>query len=93
MGLRKLRVYNGPDNDAAGVSLLEQQLDPHGIKVPLGEILPILADAVSSDRTWLSDFAEDEDEGVTNSQRHFKQIFWERDWNNLNQEEKNIIKK
>ena len=60
MGLRKLRVYNGPDNDAAGVSLLEQQLDPHGIKVPLGEILPILADAVSSDRTWLSDFVEDE---------------------------------
>ena len=60
MGLRKLRVYNGPDNDAAGVSLLEQQLDPHGIKVPLGEILPILADAVSSDRTWLIDFAEDE---------------------------------
>ena len=56
MGLRKLRVYNGPDNDATGVSLLEQQLDPHSIKVPLGEILPILADAVSSDRTWLSDF-------------------------------------
>ncbi len=60
MGLRKLRVYNGPDNDATGVSLLEQQLDPHSIKVPLGEILPILADAVSSARTWLSDFAEDE---------------------------------
>ena len=46
MGLRKLRVYNGPENDAAGVSLLEQQLDPHSVKVPLGEILPILADAV-----------------------------------------------
>jgi hypothetical protein len=60
MGLRKLRVYNGPDNDTAGVSLLEQQLDPHSVKVPLGEILPILADAVSSDRTWLSDFDEDE---------------------------------
>ncbi len=60
MGLRKLRVYNGPENDATGVSLLEQQLDPHSIKVTLGEILPILADAVSSDRTWLSDFAEDE---------------------------------
>ena len=51
MGLRKLRVYNGPDNDVNGVSLLDQQLDPHSIKVPLGEILPILADAVSSDRT------------------------------------------
>ena len=30
------------------------------VKVTLGEILPILADAISSDRTWLSDFAEDE---------------------------------
>jgi hypothetical protein len=37
------------------------------------------------------EFAEDEDEGVTNSQRHFRQIFWERDWNNLNQEEKNML--
>jgi hypothetical protein len=60
MGLRKLRVYNGPENDAACVALLDQALDPHNVKVTLGEILPILADAVSSDRTWLSDFAEDE---------------------------------
>jgi len=26
----------------------------------LGEILPLLADAVASNRTWLSDFAADE---------------------------------
>jgi len=37
------------------------------------------------------EFAEDEDKGVTNSQRHFKEIFWERDWNNLNQEEKDML--
>ena len=60
MGLRKLRVYNGPENDTAGLALLDQPLDPHSVKVILGEILPILADAVSSDRTWLGDFAEDE---------------------------------
>ena len=60
MGLRKLRVYNGPDNDAACVALLDQPLDQHNVKVTLGEILPILADAVSSERTWLSDFAGDE---------------------------------
>lgn len=29
------------------------------------------------------EFAEDEDEGVTNSQRHFKEVFWERDWNDI----------
>ena len=60
MGLRKLRVYNGPENDAACVALLDQPLDPHNVKVTLAEILPILADAVSSERTWLSDFAGDE---------------------------------
>ena len=48
------------ENDAACVALLDQPLDPHNVKVTLGEILPILADAISSDRTWLSDFAEDE---------------------------------
>ena len=30
------------------------------MRVTLGEVLPILADAVASDRTWLSDFADDE---------------------------------
>ena len=30
------------------------------ISVPLTEVLPLLADAVRSDRTWLRDFADDE---------------------------------
>jgi hypothetical protein len=29
------------------------------------------------------EFAEDEDKDVTNSQQHFKNIFWERDWNDI----------
>jgi hypothetical protein len=28
--------------------------------VSLGEVLPLLADAVSSDRTWLTDFVDEE---------------------------------
>jgi hypothetical protein len=30
------------------------------VTVPLVEVLPLLADAVRSERTWLQDFAEDE---------------------------------
>jgi hypothetical protein len=30
------------------------------INVPLGDILPMLADAVQSNRTWLRDFEDDE---------------------------------
>jgi len=60
MGLRKLRVYNGPEVEQSGLSLLSEPLDPNTVKVSLGEILPMLADAVASDRTWLTDFEDDE---------------------------------
>lgn len=60
MGLRKLRVYTGPETDATGISLLQDSLDTNTVRVSLGEILPILADAVASHRTWLSDFETDE---------------------------------
>lgn len=60
MGLRKLRVYTGPETEPAGLSLLGESADPHNVRVTLGEILPTLADAVASDRTWLTDFEDDE---------------------------------
>ncbi|NDC63715.1 MAG: hypothetical protein EBZ59_06975 [Planctomycetia bacterium] len=58
--MRKLRVYTGPDADSAGVSLLGNAPAVDGVKVTLGEILPILADAVVTQRTWLTDFESDE---------------------------------
>ena len=60
MGLRKLRVYNGPEGESPNLSLLEEAVDPNTVRVSLGEILPMLADAVASNRTWLSDFEDDE---------------------------------
>ncbi|MGI9473775.1 MAG: hypothetical protein ACR2NZ_19695 [Rubripirellula sp.] len=33
--------------------------DPKTVSVPLGKIVPLLIDAVSNDRAWLSDFADD----------------------------------
>jgi len=60
MAIRKLRVYTGPEADASTGSSLRDPLPAGSVKVSLGEILPLLADAVASNRTWLSDFAADE---------------------------------
>ena len=56
MALRKLRVYTGPEVQ----SLLHDAPAVDTVKVSLGEILPLLADAVASNRTWLTDFEADE---------------------------------
>ncbi len=56
MALRKLRVYTGPEVQ----SLLQETPAVDTVKVSLGEILPLLADAVASNRTWLTDFEADD---------------------------------
>ena len=53
-----LRIYYGPPEDAAGSP--QDGASRHSVTVPLGEVLPLLADAVQSERTWLSDMEEDE---------------------------------
>lgn len=60
MAIRKLKVYTGPESDTQAVSLLQSDADANCVKVPLGDILPLLADAVASNRTWLTDFEQDE---------------------------------
>lgn len=60
MAVRRLRVYTGPETaDRQGVAVLDQ-VSPREVRVTLGDILPLLADAVESQRTWLHDFADDE---------------------------------
>jgi len=59
MALRKLRVYTGPDA-APGAHVLSETPATNTVRTTLGEILPLLADAVASQRTWLTDFATDE---------------------------------
>ena len=54
-----LRVYYGPQEESATVRLADDKIRDT-INVPLMEVLPLLADAVRSDRTWLRDFADDE---------------------------------
>lgn len=77
MALRRLRVYNGPDSDQPGLKL--RSAPAHNtVRVSLGEVLPLLADAVASNRTWLGDFAADEVEisadlhDVLQAYRHFR---------------------
>jgi hypothetical protein len=59
MRTTSLRVYYGPPDDAAPAT---PQTAPRRetITVPLGEIAPLLADAIQSERTWLGDFEDDE---------------------------------
>jgi hypothetical protein len=53
-----LRVYYGPQEESTNLSVVESQRQT--VTVPLMEIMPLLADAVQSQRTWLRDFADDE---------------------------------
>ena len=55
----RLRIYVGPDNQS--VTTLEPTTSNRDtVSVPLGEVFPLLADAVASERTWLRDFEGDE---------------------------------
>ena len=78
MAIRQLRVYTGPELDNGGLRLIAAAPAAGTVRGSLGEVLPLLADAVSSSRTWLSDFADDEIEisadlhDVLQAYRHFR---------------------
>jgi hypothetical protein len=54
-----LRIYRGPAEKAAPVRKASSTPQPN-ITVSLGEVLPLLADAVACQRTWLEDFENDQ---------------------------------
>jgi hypothetical protein len=58
MAMRRLRLYTEPEIETVACGTLPETRG--GVRVPLGEVLPLLADAVSSDRTWLKDFVAEE---------------------------------
>jgi hypothetical protein len=61
MARSQLRVYYGPQSDvcAALAETKESKEAKDTVSVSLGEILPLLADAVRNERTWLRDFEDD----------------------------------
>lgn len=82
MAIRKLRVYTGPEIEPVGLGLVgtlpASPSAPTTVRTTLGDILPLLADAVANQRTWLTDFADDELEisadlhDVLQAYRHFR---------------------
>ncbi len=54
----QLQVYYGPESSAANST--RKDAKENAVQVRLGDVLPLLADAVRSQRTWLSDFEDDE---------------------------------
>ncbi len=54
-----LRIYYGPQNAPSPTVSTEEETQ-RAVTLPLGEVLPLLADAVQSQRTWLQDFDDDE---------------------------------
>ncbi len=57
MARSQLKVYYGPET-ATSVAPRKNQHDT--VKLPLGDVLPMLVDAARSQRAWLSDFMNDE---------------------------------
>ncbi len=55
-----LRVYHGPQEDTATAQAEPASHARQSVTVPLVDVLPLLADAVQSERTWLRDFEDDE---------------------------------
>lgn len=60
MAAPRLRIYYGPHDDISESALPATVPMQQSVTVPLGEVLPLLADAVRSRRTWLEDFEDDQ---------------------------------
>lgn len=50
-----LKIYRGPVEEQSPV-----QGDEDTVTVSVGEALPLIADAIASERTWLTDFEADD---------------------------------
>jgi len=60
MAASRLRVYNGPDA-IADRGLSAETIPLHNtVTLPLGEVLPLLMDAVKNRRQWVGDFFDDD---------------------------------
>lgn len=58
MARSNLKIYRGPAESQVAVRSASTN-ESATVTVDLGEVLPLLADAVASHRTWLSDFEND----------------------------------
>jgi hypothetical protein len=56
----QLRIYRGPCEESVAKPAASTAKHSSQISVSVSEVLPLLADAVASQRTWLKDFKDDE---------------------------------
>ena len=59
MARSNLRIYRGPAEKTVTLRS-DSTAQSAKITVNLGEVLPLIADAVTSRRTWLTDFEDDQ---------------------------------
>ena len=61
MARNRLRIYYGPEEPAT-LAIAAETLPAarHSVTVPLDEVLPLLVDAVRTNRSWLDDFRDEE---------------------------------
>lgn len=60
MNTTPLRIYHDPEGQTGAATLDREKPQREMVSLRLGEILPLLGEAVLSERTWLDDFANDE---------------------------------
>lgn len=61
MSANRLRVYYGPEEETVAVA--PATLPMRGaseVTLPLGDVVPLLLDAVRSRRAWVNDFSDDQ---------------------------------
>jgi hypothetical protein len=60
MAASRLRVYYGPEEIACDGALPATIPLRDSVTLPLGEVLPLLMDAVNDRRQWVGDFDDDQ---------------------------------
>ena len=60
MAQPRLRLYYGPAENGSTAVLRDTGQQRDTVTVSLGDVFPLLAEAIHSERTWLRDFEDDE---------------------------------
>jgi len=56
----QLRIYHGPSEELSEVNVAVAPVRRQNVTVPLMDVLPLIGDAVCSERPWLRDFEHDD---------------------------------
>jgi len=54
-----LKLFQSHDRRERELDRIAGAAEPKTVAVPLGKVVPLLMDAVTNDRAWLNDFADD----------------------------------